>query len=288
MAQITPQQVKELREKTGAGMADCKNALIEAEGDMKTAIEILRKKGAASAAKRADRSTKEGIIVAKCSKDGKTAAIIELNSETDFVARNELFVQYANQVANAILNNNPKSIDEVFDLKVDGDTIRGLYNEILAKFSENIQIRRFLRIESSGYIAEYTHAGSKLAVLVDTNITEPNDEIISRIRDIAMQVAAMNPLYIDRNSIPKEDLLKEIEIYKAQAITEGKKPEVAEKIAQGRLDKFYLEQCLVEQLFVKDATKTVKDVIAEISNSIGYEMKINRFVRFFLGESLEQ
>jgi elongation factor Ts len=269
-------------------MADCKNALIESQGDMKVAIEILRKKGAASAAKRADRSANEGLIVTKCSPDGKTATIVEINSETDFVARNELFVQYANQVAKAILLNNPTTIDDVFELKVNDDTIRGLHNEILAKFSENIQIRRFLKITTEGYIGEYTHAGSKLAVLVETNIANPSEQVISKIRDIAMQIAAMKPSYIDRESVPEDDLLKEIEIYKEQAITEGKKPEIAERIAKGRLEKFYQDQCLVEQLFVKDPSKTIKDVVAEISNLIGYEARIKRIVRFFLGESLEQ
>lgn len=288
MAEISAQMVKELREKTGAGMGDCKNALVETNGDMKEAIEYLRKKGAAALAKRQDRSANEGLVIAKTSTNAQDAAIVELNSETDFVAKNEGFETFANQLGQAILENNPTTIDEIMDLKVGNDTVKGLYNELLAKFSEKIEIRRFERLHTNGYFADYIHAGSKLAVLIEMSEPNPNERAVMMIRDIAMQIAAMNPLYLDRSVVPQADLEKEKEIYKAAAIAEGKKEEIAIKIAEGKLNKFYQEQCLVEQQFVKDATKTINAVVEDISGEYGKDVKIVRFIRYFLGESLEQ
>ncbi|MDQ1266104.1 MAG: Elongation factor Ts [Bacteroidota bacterium] len=284
MAGITPQMVKTLREKTGAGMGDCKKALDDADGDMNLAIEILRKKGAASAAKRADRSAKEGTIAALTTPDGKKAVIIEVNSETDFVARNENFVNYVNSVALALLNNNAQTIDELMELKIENDTIKGMHNEILAKFGEKIEIRRFETLTTNGYFAEYIHAGSKLAVLVEVSAETINEKAHGLIRDIAMQIAAMNPQFIDRSFVTQDTIQKEIEIYKQQAIDSGKKPELAERIATGKLDKFFQEQCLVEQTFVKDSNKVISDVIKEISAETGSEVKINSFRRYYLGE----
>jgi elongation factor Ts len=287
MGQITPQMVKDLREKTGAGMADCKTALTETDGNMNEAIEFLRKKGAAALAKRQDRSANEGLVIAMTTADGKNAAMVEVNSETDFVAKNEGFEVFTKQVCEAILNNNPKNIDEVLALKVGNDTVNGLYNELLAKFSEKIEIRRFVRLTTEGFLASYIHAGSKLAVLIDMSVKSPSEKSFKLIRDIAMQIAAMNPLFVERKDVPQSVIDKELEIYKEAAVTEGKNPDIAEKIAIGKLNKFYQEQCLVEQQFVKDSTKFIKDVVKEISADSGSEVKINGFVRFFLGETLE-
>jgi len=287
MGQITPQMVKDLREKTGAGMGDCKTALTETDGNINDAIEYLRKKGAAALAKRQDRSANEGLVVAMTSKDGKNAAIVEVNSETDFVAKNEGFEVFAKQVCEAILANNPKTIEDVMSIKVGNDTINGLYNELLAKFSEKIEIRRFARINSNGFLANYIHAGSRLAVLLDMSIQNPSEKSFSLIRDIAMQIAAMNPLFVDRKDVPQSVIDKELEIYQEAAVTEGKNPEIAGKIAMGKLNKFYQEQCLVEQQFVKDSTKFIKDVVKEISADSGSDVKINSFVRYFLGETIE-
>lgn len=286
MAEISAQMVKELRDKTGAGMGDCKKALTEADGDMQQAIEILRKKGAASAAKRADRSAKEGVILSKTSNDGKIAAIVEINCETDFVARNAEFEKYAQTVIDELMANNVSTVDEVLNLKVGSDTIGGMHNEILAKFSENIGIRRFERFTSEGMFADYIHAGSKLAVLVEVSVPGLSANAKSHLRDIAMQIAAMKPDFISRNDVPQDVMGKELEIYKQQAIDQGKKPDIAERIAQGRLDKFYQEQCLLEQVFVKDSNKTISDVVNEISKDFGSEVKIVRFKRYFLGEEL--
>lgn len=287
MAEITPKMVKELREKTGAGMGDCKAALVDAEGDMKVAIEVLRKKGAASAAKRADRSAKEGIIGTATTSDNKTAAIVEVNSETDFVARNAIFEQYAKTVTDAALGNNIKTVEELMTVKVGDDTIQGMHNEILAKFSENISVRRIDRITSEGFISDYIHTGSKLGVLVEVSIPNPTEKAKLLIRDIAMQIAAMNPTFVDRSQASTEKIAKEIEIYKELAINEGKKPEMAERIAQGKLEKFFTDQCLVEQVFVKDGSKTVADVVKEISEDCGTEVKILSYRRYFLGEDLD-
>jgi len=287
MGQITPQMVKDLREKTGAGMGDCKTALVETDGNMNEAIEYLRKKGAAALAKRQDRSANEGLVIALTTADGKNAAIVEVNSETDFVAKNEGFEKFTKQVCETILANNPKTIDDVMALSVGNDTVNGLYNELLAKFSEKIEIRRFARLISDGTLANYIHAGSKLAVLIDVSVQNPSEKSYSLIRDIAMQIAAMNPLFVDRKDVPQSVIDKELEIYKEAAVVEGKNPEIAGKIAMGKLNKFYQEQCLLEQQFVKDSSKFIKDVVKEISSDSGTEVKINSFVRYFLGETIE-
>ncbi len=285
MAEITPLMVKNLRDKTGAGMADCKKALTEAEGNMDNAIEILRKKGAASAAKRADRVANEGTVVARTSNDGKLAAIVEVNCETDFVALNADFVAYANNVVDALMANNVSTLEDLMKLSVGNDTVEGLHNEILAKFSEKIEIRRFERLSTEGFVASYIHAGSKLGVLIEVSATSLTDNSFAMVRDIAMQIAAMNPQFVDKSDVDQTTLAKEKEIYVQQAIDSGKKPEIAERIAEGRLDKFFQEQCLVEQTFVKDGNKTIKDVLAEISADCGTEVKIKSFRRYFLGES---
>ncbi len=285
MADITASMVKDLRDKTGAGMADCKKALVEAEGEINAAIDILRKKGAASAAKRADKSANEGMIVTNATADGKTAAILEINCETDFVARNAEFMNYVDTVSKALLENEVTNTDELYKLSSGGVNLLDLHNEILAKFSEKIEARRMQRWVSDGYISGYIHAGNKLAVLLDITANNPNEEAKALVRDIAMQIAAMNPQFVDRSEVDNVTLEKEVEIYKQQALDSGKKAEIAEKIAQGRLEKFYSESCLIEQAFVKDGSMTITDVLKKVSELTGNEVKVIRFVRFALGES---
>ncbi|GAB1370126.1 translation elongation factor Ts [Candidatus Kapaibacterium sp.] len=284
MAEISALMVKNLRDKTGAGMADCKKALVEADGDMNLAIEILRKKGAASAAKRADKSANEGMIIAQANSAGNVASIIEINCETDFVARNAEFVNYVTTVANAYLDNAVGSVDELFALSYNGTKILDLHNEILAKFSEKIEARRMDRWVSEGFISSYIHAGNKLAVLLEVSAPNLNEDAQLLVRDIAMQIAAMNPQFINREQVDNVTLAKEVEIYKQQAIEQGKKEEIAEKIAQGRLEKFYTENCLIEQAFVKDGGMTVTDVLKKVSDLVGTEVKVTRFLRYALGE----
>ena len=285
MADISASLVKELRDKTGAGMADCKKALVESEGDMNLAIEILRKKGAASAAKRADKEANEGVISSKITDDKKTASIVEVVCETDFVARNSEFDTFVHNVADVILANNVNNLEELNGLSIGGDTVQGKYNEILAKFSERIEIRRFAKWTSEGTVASYIHAGNKLGILLDISASNLNDEAYALLRDIAMQIAAMNPQFISRDYVDNTTLEKEVEIYKQQAIESGKKADIAEKIAQGRLEKFYTENCLVEQTFVKDSSITITDVLKKIADLSGQEVKINRMLRFALGET---
>ena len=284
MAKITPQLVKELRENTGAGMADCKKALVETDGDMKQAVEFLRKKGAASAAKRSDKAAKEGMVVASTDDNGKKGIMVEINCETDFVAKNDEFVKYANTVAGTLLKNKLQDVDALMKAEVAGDTIEGIHNEILAKFSENIMIRRFIQLETRGYIESYIHAGNKLGVLVEVTSDKLNDEAKSLVRDIAMQIAAMNPDFVNRDEVDQTTLEKEKDIYYKQAIDSGKKEEIADRIANGRMEKFFSENCLVEQVFVKDSKKTVKDVLKDISKLAGEEVDVTKFVRFSLGE----
>ncbi len=284
---ITAADVKNLRDKTGAGMADCKRALDEAEGDMQGAIEWLRKRGAASASKRADRAANEGIVVAKTTPDGRVAAMIELNCETDFVARNEEFVSFANKICDAVLAQNLPNEDALWELPAgDGKTLGNLKDEILAKFSERIELRRFERIETNGHITDYTHAGSRLGVLVEFDGLSAIDSAKPLTRDVAMQIAAMQPMFVDRSQVDNTTLDKELEIYKQQALQEGKKEEIAERIAQGKLSKFYEEQVLIEQTFVKDPSRKVSDVVAEISKVAGGDVKVVRFHRYNLGESV--
>ncbi|MGA0833901.1 MAG: translation elongation factor Ts [Candidatus Kapaibacteriota bacterium] len=282
---ISAADVKNLRDKTGAGMADCKKALDESNGDMELAIEWLRKRGAASAAKRADRDAKEGIVVAKTNADGTVAAMVEVNCETDFVARNEEFVAFANTICDAVLANDVADDDAIWGLSHNGKSLSEYRDEILAKFSERIGLSRFERITTSGHITDYTHAGSRLGVLVEFNGTKPSAESLPMTRDIAMQIAAMQPQFVNRDQVDQGTLDKELEIYRQQAIQEGKKEDIATRIAEGKLTKFYEESVLIEQTFVKDPKKKISDVIAEISKSSGGDVQVVKFHRFNLGES---
>ncbi|MFM7158351.1 MAG: translation elongation factor Ts, partial [Bacteroidota bacterium] len=216
--------------------------LDESQGNMEEAIEILRKRGAASAAKRADRSANEGIIIAKTSADGSKSVIVEVNCETDFVARNEEFVKYAEEIANALLSNDVKDEESLMAVNIGGKTLLDLHNEILAKFSEKIGVKRFEVIKAQGFVADYIHAGSRLGVLVETNIQNAVEDAKALLRDIAMQIAAMNPGYVKREDVQTGALEKEIEIYRDKAIQEGKNPEIADRIAKGQIEKFYQEQ----------------------------------------------
>lgn len=283
MASITPQMVKDLREKTGAGMGDCKKALTESDGDMKTAIEFLRKKGAASAAKRADKTAKEGRIFIKTSDDYKKGVMVEINCETDFVALNDNFLHFVDIIGNTAMNGDYKCFDDMKNVTVEDATIDQHYNDILAKFSEKIEVRRIHKIETAGSVVSYLHSNAKLGVLLEISTPTLDDAAVEHAKDITMQIAAMMPSFIDRSIVDQATLDKEIEIYRAQAIEAGKKEEIADRIAEGRVEKFYGEVCLVEQQFVKDNKKVVADVLKEIAE----DAKVISFVRYALGEDLE-
>lgn len=283
--EITSELIKKLREKTGAGMMDCKRALEASAGDIESAIEHLRKKGAAIAQKRADRSAKEGMIVTKVSQDGKTGVIVEVNCETDFVGKSDDFVAFANAVADTVAAGRPKTLEALLNLTAsNGKEIRLLMNDLLAKVGEKIDVRRFSVLEAKdGSVFSYTHLGSKIGVLVEcTNLA--NDPAGTTVgRDVAMQIAAMNPMTVSRGEISPQVIERELEIYRTQAKNEGKPAPIVEKIAVGRLEKFYQEVCLLEQIFIKDGGKTIKDYLADAGKGV----TVKRFHRFHLGEEVQ-
>jgi elongation factor Ts len=280
--EITSAMIKTLRDKTGAGMMDCKRALESSAGNIEAAIEYLRKKGAAVAAKRADRTAKEGMIVTRVTPDGKTGVIVEVNAETDFVGRSEDFVGFANAVAEGLEKNRPESLEKALGMTLGtGKTVTQALDDLLAKVGEKIEVRRFQIVTSkTGVVSAYTHLGSKIGVLVDV-AGIPADAAKAGIgRDVAMQIAAMNPMVVNRTEISKEMVEREQDIYRTQAKNEGKPAQVVDRIAQGKLEKFYQEVALLEQTFIKDPGKTVKEVLAESGKDAG----VAGFVRFHLGE----
>ena len=277
---VSAEQVRQLRDKTGAGMGDCKKALEEANGNEQEAIDILRKKGAASAAKRSDRVAKEGAIVASVAIDNKHAIIAEVNSETDFVARNESFIRFAQDVADAALTARPKSHEEFLMSKLaNGATISDEVGAQTGRLGEKLDARRFEMLsEPNGFVTSYIHPGAKLGVLVAVSGTDSNTSLG---RDIAMQIAAMNPVALSRDTTPAEQIERELDIYRTQLRNEGKKEELIDRIAKGKLDKFFQDNCLLEQSFVKDASKTITDLLKEV----GAGVTVSGFVRMQLGES---
>ena len=255
---ISAKDVKELREKTGAGMMDCKKALTEADGDMEKAIEILRKKGQKVSEKRADREANQGLILTRISDDGKKAAAIEINCETDFVARNEDFQKKAETFLDAAFENEVSSLDELLKTEVDGLTIEDHLKDMVGKIGEKIEISRVIFSKSEGTFVDYIHPGNQLGVLVEF-AGDVDSESVGK--DIAMQIAAMNPLAVNRDSVDSSVIDKELEIAKEQLINEGKPAEIAEKAAQGKLRRFYEERVLLEQKYVKDNGITVRELL---------------------------
>ena len=277
---ITASQVKELREKTGAGMMDCKKVLTETNGDEEKAIELLRERGIAKAAKKSDRIAAEGLVETYISEDGKIGSVVEVNAETDFVAKNEEFRNFVADVAKQVAIQNPENVEALLNQKSIAETDKTVGEVLTGKIAtigENMSIRRFERFETNNLIESYIHGDGKIAVLVE--IENGTHELA---KDICMQIAAARPEYLDRDAVPADRLAKEMEILKAQAINEGKPEAIAEKIVQGRLGKFYSEICLVEQEFVKDSDIKVGKLVADKG------AKIIRFARFEKGEGLEK
>ena len=277
---ITASQVKELREKTGAGMMDCKKVLTETNGDEEKAIELLRERGIAKAAKKSDRIAAEGLVETYISEDGKVGSVVEVNAETDFVAKNEEFRNFVADVAKQVAMKNPENVEALLEQKSISEndkTVGEVLTGKIATIGENMSIRRFERFETDNLIESYIHGDGKIAVLVE--IENGTHDLA---KDICMQIAAARPEYLDRDAVPADRLAKEMEILKAQAINEGKPEAIAEKIVQGRLGKFYSEICLVEQEFVKDSDIKVGKLVADKG------AKIVRFARFEKGEGLEK
>jgi elongation factor Ts len=278
---ITANQVKELREKTGAGMMDCKKVLTETDGDEEKAIELLRERGLSKAAKKSGRIAAEGLAAAYISDDKKVGSVVEVNAETDFVAKNEEFRSFVADVAKQVAIKNPATVEELLaqeSIAEAGKTVSEVLTNKIATIGENMSIRRFARFESTnGMVEKYIHGDGKIAVLVE--LENGTEELA---KDVCMQIAAARPEYLDRESVPQERVEKEMEILKAQAMNEGKPAEIAEKMVQGRIGKFYGEICLIEQPFVKNPDEKVGKMV-EAKGS-----KIVRFARIEKGEGLEK
>jgi elongation factor Ts len=278
--EITAATVKELRERTGAGMMDCKKALNETNGDMEQAIEYLRKKGAATAEKRADRSANEGVVLTSIN-DGK-GAIVEVNCETDFVARSEDFLGFSNRVLEAVHAQNPADVAALMQLKSGDLTIADYLQELVGKIGEKIDVKRFATFSTDGALIDYIHPGAKLGVMLEIS-GAAGDPVTSLGKDLAMQVAAMSPVAIDRSSVPDEIKHKELEIYRQQALEQGKPENMVDRIAEGKLNKYFQEYTLLEQTFLRDTTKTVKEHVEEVGKSLGGTLTVVRFERFQVG-----
>lgn len=274
---ISAKDVMKLRESTGAGMMDCKKALIEADGDFEKAVEILRKKGQQVSEKRADREANEGLVVVKLSEDYKKAAAIELNCETDFVARNEDFQAKADAFLNSAFENETESVSDLLRIEVDGITIEKHLDTMVGKIGEKIEISKVVLAKSAGTLVEYIHPGNQLGVIVEFDGELNNDDAG---KDVAMQIAAMNPIAVTRDEVDASVVEKELEIAKEQLINEGKPAQIAEKAAQGKLRRFYEERVLLEQKFVKDNGITVKEYLQQQGAPL-----VKSFHRIQLGES---
>jgi elongation factor Ts len=279
---ITAAQVNELRQKTGAGMMDCKRALTEADGDFDKAIDILRKKGAAVAAKRAEKSANEGLVLTKVADDKSKGVIVEVNCETDFVAKSNDFTGFAQETLDKVYQQEPVSVETLLN----NNSLNDQLNDLMGKIGEKIQVSRFAVDKAEdGVVVDYIHPGSKLGVLVRIdNVADGKEEITAIGKDIAMQIAAMKPLCVYREEVPKELIEKEIDIYKELARKEGKPEQILEKIATGRLNKFYQENCLFEQAYIKDNSRTVSDLLKEFDSKNKTQVKLKHFKRFHLGD----
>ena len=296
MANITSQMVKELREMTQAGMMDCKKALVEANGDMDKAVEWLREKGLAAAAKKAGRIAAEGVVASYITDDAKVGVVVEVNCETDFVAKTDNFINFSKNVAKHIAMANPADVDALMAQKfVDDDTktITDLVSDATVSIGEKISIRRFARYETDkGAVESYIHMGGKIGVLLlvenDNADSIANDTFKTFYHDVALQIAAAKPTYVKKEEVPAENLAKEREILRAQALNEGKPEKIVDKMVDGRIQKYYKEVCLVEQPFVKDGDKSISQLTAEVAKEIGANIKIVSFERFERGEGIEK
>jgi elongation factor Ts len=290
LMEITASMVKELREKTNAGMMDCKKALKETNGDIEKAIVYLREKGLLQAAKKSSRIASEGLTTALISADEKKGVVIEVNSETDFVAKNEEFKSFVEETAKAVLDNDPKDLEALKALVLkEGKTVQEVLTDKIATIGENMSLRRFGEVKvDKGLVVDYIHGGGKISVLVALE-SEGDKEVLKVLgKDIAMQVAAMSPKYISMEDVDEEFIAQEKEILTAQALNEGKPQNIVEKMVLGRLNKELKEICLLEQAFVKDPDLTVKKVISDTAKKIGSDIKVAGDIRYEVGEGLEK
>lgn len=292
MAAVTSAMVKELRERTSAGMMDCKKALVENDGDMDKAIEWLREKGLSQAAKKAGRIAAEGVVASYTNEDGSIGVIVEVNCETDFVANTDNFKTFASNVAKHIAAANPADVDELMGQKFVDDpskTISDLVSDTTVAIGEKISLRRFARYETAGVAETYIHMGGKIGVLVDVACSEKGHaEVKTFAHDLALQIAAAKPDCVRREEVNTENLEKEKEILRVQAINEGKPEKIVDRMVEGRIEKYYKEVCLLDQAFVKDPEKDIKGLMAEVAKATGTTLDVVRFTRFERGEGIEK
>lgn len=286
--EITLDLIKELRNKTGAGINDCKNALQESSGDISKAVEILRKKGAAMAVKRADKIANEGAIKSAISDDKKTGVLIEVNCETDFVSKGDEFQKFSEEIANSALKINSDSVEKILaSAGVNGLTVKESIDTIMGKVGEKTELKRAKLLNiPDGFISGYIHFGSKLGALVAIkgNLNEDSEKLG---KSIAMQVVAMNPMSIDRNGIDKSVIEKEKDIYLTVAKNENKPDKIAQTIVNNKLERFFQDNCLIEQEYINESGKSIKDIIAEFNKNKSNNLEISAFVRFQLGEEVK-
>jgi elongation factor Ts len=292
---VTAGQISELRKATGAGMLDCKKALEETAGDFEQAVDFLRKKGLAAASKKAGRAATEGMVTASLSANGDKGVLLEINSETDFVAKNDKFQAFVKDVADHILKASPASVEELLtQTSTGGKTVETLLNEAISVIGENMQIRRFssFEVKGAGAVGAYIHAGGKIGVIVeatcDNEAAAGDAKFAAFVKDVAMHSAAASPLYVRRDQVDADVLEREKDIYRSKARETGKPENIIEKIIDGQINKFYADICLVEQQFVKDTDKTIQQYAAETGKALGTTITISRFTKFVLGEGLEK
>jgi len=293
MAAVTAGMVKELRELTGAGMMDCKKALAETDGDMAKAVEFLREKGLAAASKKAGRIAAEGVVTTVVSEDGKSGAIVEVNSETDFVAKNAQFQNYVADVATQVLTSQATDMEGFLAEAWTQDnslTVAQALSSQIAVIGENMNIRRYEKIVTDGVVVDYIHGGGRIGVLIEADTEVVNDTVKEALKNIAMQIAALTPKYVKRDEIPQDFIDHEMEILKVQAKNENpdKPDNILEKMIVGRLNKELKEFCLVDQAYVKDGDLTVGKYLEQVSKEVGGKVDVKKFIRFETGEGLEK
>ncbi len=288
---ITAKMVAELRERTGSGMMDCKKALTQTDGDIEKAIEVLREKGLAAAAKKAGRIAAEGLVATYVVEDNSVGAIVEFNCETDFVAQNKDFIEMSKNLAKQVALSNFSNLEELLNDKyIENNTVtvKEAITALIAKLGENLHLRRFNKlVATNGVVQGYIHGGGRIGVIV--NVEGGTSEGIKEVaKELTLQIAATNPLFIRKEDVTTDSLDKEKEIYRQQAINEGKPEKIVEKMVEGRVQKYYKEICLIEQLWIRDQDFTIRKFIENKSKELGTEIKVNKFVRYEKGEGIEK
>lgn len=286
---VTAALVKELRERTGAGMMDCKKALVETDGDIEKAIDYLREKGIMKAQKKAGRIAAEGLVRVAFGEGNKTASIVEVNSETDFVAKNEEFIEFVEDLAKEVLVKGNMPMEQFMAEPFGEGTVQETLTAKVAKIGENLSIRRFAKVEEDGVVyVGYTHGGGRIGVIVGIKTDAAADEIAAVGKDVAMQVASMNPKFVNEDGVDPEYLENEKKILTEQVLNEGKKPEMVERIVAGKIKKELKEVCLLDQSFVKDGDVSVQQYVANAAKEIGKDMEVVSMIRYEVGEGIEK